>query len=50
MGDTTFFFLLLSLWVQNTSATDLLFTRSDFPQDFVFGAGTSAYQVSNSLT
>jgi beta-glucosidase len=47
MGATAFFFLLLFLWVQNATATDLVFARSDFPQDFVFGAGTSRYQVSS---
>jgi hypothetical protein len=47
MGAAAFFCLLISLWVQDATATDLGFTRSDFPHDFVFGAGTSAYQVSN---
>jgi hypothetical protein len=46
-GATAFFFLLLPLWVQDATAADLVLTRSDFPRDFVFGAGTSAYQVSN---
>jgi hypothetical protein len=46
-GATAFFFLLLPLWVQDATAAELVLTRSDFPRDFVFGAGTSAYQVSN---
>ncbi|RLN28499.1 beta-glucosidase 22-like [Panicum miliaceum] len=44
-------FILLSLqlilvapWQGETSARALNFTRQDFPPDFVFGAGTSAYQ------
>lgn len=44
MGLAAFFFILLSLWVQDAAAT-IGFTRGDFAQDFVFGAGTSAYQV-----
>jgi len=43
MGATTFLCLLLPLWVQDATAK-VGFTRSDFPQDFVFGSGTSAYQ------
>lgn len=35
--------LLLLLVVQGMSS--LQFTRDDFPHDFAFGAGTSAYQV-----
>ena len=45
MGATAFLYILLSLWVQDAAAI-LGFRRSDFPQDFVFGSGTSAYQVS----
>uniref|UniRef100_A0A453FS20 4-hydroxy-7-methoxy-3-oxo-3,4-dihydro-2H-1,4-benzoxazin-2-yl glucosidebeta-D-glucosidase n=1 Tax=Aegilops tauschii subsp. strangulata TaxID=200361 RepID=A0A453FS20_AEGTS len=47
MGATAFLYLLLSLWVQGATAADLGFTRSDFPREFVFGAGTSAYQARN---
>jgi hypothetical protein len=50
MGGTAVFFFLLSLWIQIATATYRGFTRSDFPHDFVFGAGTSAYQVSNLLS
>lgn len=32
-----------------TVARALNFTRADFPGDFVFGAGTSAYQVAAQL-
>ena len=46
-ASAAFFYLLLSLWVQDAAAAGLGFTRSDFPREFVFGAGTSAYQVSN---
>ncbi|CAL5094553.1 unnamed protein product [Urochloa decumbens] len=31
-------------WKAETAARALNFTRQDFPRDFVFGAGTSAYQ------
>ncbi|KAM0852521.1 hypothetical protein ACQ4PT_051697 [Festuca glaucescens] len=34
---------------KDATATDLVFTRSDFPQDFVFGAGTSAYQYEGAV-
>ncbi|CAN6347130.1 unnamed protein product [Urochloa humidicola] len=36
--------LLVTPWQGETSARALKFTRQDFPRDFVFGAGTSAYQ------
>ncbi|KAI0522574.1 hypothetical protein KFK09_004954 [Dendrobium nobile] len=37
--------LLLLCWEHNASVLCLLeFTREDFPSDFVFGAGTSAFQ------
>ncbi|KAM0852523.1 hypothetical protein ACQ4PT_051697 [Festuca glaucescens] len=49
MGAAAFFCLLLSLWVQDVTATDLGFTRSDFPHDFAFGAGTSAYQYEGAV-
>ncbi|VAH65241.1 unnamed protein product [Triticum turgidum subsp. durum] len=51
MGATAFFYLLLSLWlwVQDATAADLGFTRSDFPREFVFGAGTSAYQYEGAV-
>jgi hypothetical protein len=37
--------LLVAPWQGETAARALNFTRQDFPRDFVFGAGTSAYQV-----
>ncbi|PKU68273.1 Mitogen-activated protein kinase kinase 4 [Dendrobium catenatum] len=38
--------VLLLCWEHNASVLCLLeFTREDFPSDFVFGAGTSAFQV-----
>ncbi|EMS58072.1 Beta-glucosidase 3 [Triticum urartu] len=51
MGAVTAFFylLLLSLWVQDATAADLGFTRSDFPREFVFGSGTSAYQYEGAV-
>ncbi|XP_047059687.1 beta-glucosidase 3-like isoform X1 [Lolium rigidum] len=49
MGAAAFFCLLIPLWVQDATATDLGFTRSDFPHDFVFGAGTSAYQYEGAV-
>ncbi|XP_020150990.1 beta-glucosidase 2 [Aegilops tauschii subsp. strangulata] len=49
MGATAFLYLLLSLWVQGATAADLGFTRSDFPREFVFGAGTSAYQYEGAV-
>ncbi|XBI29705.1 hypothetical protein VPH35_053629 [Triticum aestivum] len=49
MGATAFLYLLLSLWVQDATAADLGFTRSDFPREFVFGAGTSAYQYEGAV-
>ncbi|KAK1667676.1 hypothetical protein QYE76_055835 [Lolium multiflorum] len=51
MGGATafFFFLLLPLWVQDATAADLVLTRIDFPRDFVFGAGTSAYQYEGAV-
>ena len=36
-------FLLLNL--ATTAFSALKFSRNDFPDDFIFGAGTSAYQV-----
>ncbi|XP_024316576.1 beta-glucosidase 5-like [Brachypodium distachyon] len=48
MGLAAFFFILLSLWVQDAAAT-IGFTRGDFAQDFVFGAGTSAYQYEGAV-
>ena len=48
MGATAFLYILLSLWVQGAAAI-LGFTRSDFPQDFVFGSGTSAYQYEGAV-
>ena len=36
-------FLLLNL--ATTAFSALKFIRDDFPDDFIFGAGTSAYQV-----
>ncbi|TVU19020.1 hypothetical protein EJB05_35145 [Eragrostis curvula] len=36
--------LLVAPWQGGTTAQALNFTRQDFPRDFVFGAGTSAYQ------
>jgi beta-glucosidase len=45
IGVSAFFYILLFLWVQDAAAI-LGFRRRDFPQDFVSGAGTSAYQVS----
>ncbi|KAF7038287.1 hypothetical protein CFC21_048488 [Triticum aestivum] len=49
MGATAFFYLLLSLWVHDATGAALGFTRSDFPQEFVFGAGTSAYQYEGAV-
>ena len=37
--------LLLSLGEGSLGHTATKFSRDDFPPDFVFGAGTSAYQV-----
>ncbi|VAI22129.1 unnamed protein product [Triticum turgidum subsp. durum] len=49
-ASASFFYLLLSLlWVQDAAATGLGSTRSDFPQEFVFGAGTSAYQYEGAV-
>ncbi|KAM3260382.1 hypothetical protein ACQJBY_051566 [Aegilops geniculata] len=48
-ASASFFYLLLSLWAQGAAATGLGFTRSDFPQEFVFGAGTSAYQYEGAV-
>ncbi|CAL4900331.1 unnamed protein product [Urochloa decumbens] len=36
--------LLVAPWHGETAARALNFSRQDFPRDFVFGAGTSAYQ------
>ncbi|PAN19955.1 hypothetical protein PAHAL_3G310400 [Panicum hallii] len=36
--------ILVAPWQGETSARALNFTRQDFPPDFIFGAGTSAYQ------
>ncbi|XP_044977411.1 beta-glucosidase 2-like isoform X3 [Hordeum vulgare subsp. vulgare] len=49
LGAAAFFCLLLSLRVQDAAAADLGFTRSDFPREFVFGAGTSAYQYEGAV-
>jgi beta-glucosidase len=38
--------LLLLLLAAHGVAPVVGFTRSDFPPDFIFGAATSAYQVS----
>ncbi|KQJ99857.1 beta-glucosidase 2 isoform X2 [Brachypodium distachyon] len=48
MGVTAFFYILLFLWVHDAAAI-IGFTRSDFAQDFVFGAGTSAYQYEGAV-
>ena len=46
MAAITFFYLLLFISSVTHQAHPVVsFTRSDFPPDFVFGAGTSAYQV-----
>jgi hypothetical protein len=37
--------LLVAPWQGGVAARALNFTREDFPRDFVFGAGTSSYQV-----
>ncbi|KAF7032413.1 hypothetical protein CFC21_043586 [Triticum aestivum] len=52
MGAAAFFYyLLLSLWFRDATAAGLGFTRSDFPRprEFVFGAGTSAYQYEGAV-
>ncbi|KAF7031284.1 hypothetical protein CFC21_042632 [Triticum aestivum] len=49
MGAAAFFYLLLSLWAQDATAADLGLTRSDFPREFVFGSGTSAYQYEGAV-
>ncbi|KAF7038284.1 hypothetical protein CFC21_048490 [Triticum aestivum] len=49
MSATAFFYLLLSLWVQDAAAAGLGLTRSDFPREFVFGSGTSAYQYEGAV-
>ncbi|KAL6845026.1 hypothetical protein ACP4OV_025199 [Aristida adscensionis] len=36
--------LLVAPWQGRTAARALNYTRQDFPREFVFGAGTSAYQ------
>lgn len=38
-------FLNLSVWVFSTTDHNNNYSRSDFPVDFIFGSGTSAYQV-----
>jgi beta-glucosidase len=44
----TFAFIPLLLLVCVQSAAPVLgFTRSEFPEDFVFGSATSAYQVTD---
>ncbi|XP_008789872.1 beta-glucosidase 22-like [Phoenix dactylifera] len=42
---TLFLVLLLSVGEGSSGQTATKFNRNDFPPDFVFGAGTSAYQV-----
>ncbi|KAH7676642.1 Beta-glucosidase protein [Dioscorea alata] len=39
------FLISLHLWLCFAQSSPPNFTRNDFPSDFVFGAGTSAYQV-----
>ena len=39
-----FLFLLITISVTEVQGVDK-FSRDDFPPDFVFGSGTSAYQV-----
>lgn len=41
----TLFFLLSFSFVLAIGSGDESYTRHDFPSRFVFGAGTSAYQV-----
>ena len=40
-----FFSLFLVLNLAVTAFSSLKFSRDDFPLDFIFGSGTSAYQV-----
>jgi beta-glucosidase len=37
--------LVVAPWQGGVAARALNFTRADFPRDFVFGSGTSSYQV-----
>ncbi|KAH7676643.1 Beta-glucosidase protein [Dioscorea alata] len=39
------FLISLHLWLCSAQCSPPNFTRNDFPSDFAFGAGTSAYQV-----
>ena len=44
-GSRLSFSLCLVLNLSVTAFSSLEFSRYDFPTDFIFGAGTSAYQV-----
>ncbi|CAM0884554.1 unnamed protein product [Alopecurus aequalis] len=48
-SSTVFFSLFLLLLSAHGAAPALAFTRGDFPPDFVFGAGTSAYQYEGAV-
>ncbi|KAJ3676157.1 hypothetical protein LUZ60_003569 [Juncus effusus] len=41
--------LLSFLFIFSPTLADVNFTRSDFPKDFVFGAGSSAYQIEGAV-
>ncbi|KAG9443790.1 hypothetical protein H6P81_015130 [Aristolochia fimbriata] len=41
--------LLLLLWELGFAEADPVLSRKDFPSDFIFGAGTSAYQVEGAV-
>ncbi|KAJ3676159.1 hypothetical protein LUZ60_003571 [Juncus effusus] len=50
MNSSSLASILLSFWfICSRALTDLNFTRSDFPKDFVFGAGSSAYQIEGAV-